>query len=498
MANFLKRIFVKNIDNVDNQEYFTEGLKKAHQDLDSTLFIDDDRQLTVRKKVEAKKGAETSKENKPKDDLFLDDKEEEKKEPVPSPTIKVDKKKKVVEEAPPIKKPVVPIEEKKIEINTEAKTEPPTTVTKEQKPVVNLQLNESVRMVEQPIKQVKDDPNKPKIEVVKEVKELGKTLNDSKIKETFPIEINTKDIEKRISELEDLVYDYSDKIYKSEDKKEIDYYIKELYKIIEEINSLLKKLDDGKELVKIDELKVSNKEEFLANYEKLSTKLVKLQKEYVEKEIDAANIKRDLVEDDDKEKDKKMLEVDRQAKEVEYFQKKIDNDLYYMFHLKSRIEEITETRQRVERTYVGVQRAMNNLVRGLALATLLPGPVRLLAIVGAHIGATIRLATEMVNPTYVERAYQENVVTEEIIETTRTIDDSDIYKAEKDLDEIIKDFDYLMKECYKLFNENPKYKDLFDELKEIKSVLDYQKQELIDLQKTSSKQLVLQKEPIKE
>ena len=513
MATLLKKIFVKNLDNVENQDIFTEELKKSeHDNLDSTLNIEGEK-LTVRKKGQDKKESAPLEKQKHKDkqdeelfnDDYIDNKDSRKKEKTEDKKAEKKIEPKGTEEniitndVKPIFEPVLSFEKEPRKIETETKKELhpelPTTIDKiEKKPEVTIELEKTVKSVDELSSPIKEE-KKPKEEVTKVVKDLNNNLSIDNLKKSPNIYIDTKEIELKLRELEDLVYNYSNLIYKSDDKDEIDYYIKQLYEIIEEINNLLKKLHKENELIKVDGLKITNKDEFLTNFERLTNKLETVKKEYVDKEIEAANIKRDIIEDRDKEKDKKMLEVDRQAKEAEYFQKKIKNDLYYLINTKKTIDQITETRERVQRTYVGVRRAMNNLYNGLMAATMLPGPLAFFAIMGAHIRATIELAREMVNPRYVENVYEETVVTR-ITDTTRTIDDSDFYKAEKDLDEIIKDFDYLMKECYRLFNENPNYKDLFDELQEIKALLDSQKQELTDLQKSSSKELVLQREPI--
>ena len=510
MANFLKRIFVKNIDNVDNQEYFTEELKKGDETLDSTLYIEGER-LTVRKDNTAKKNPQALGKEKPKpkktdedlEEIFLEgkerNKEEDKKtvkpktpedvkkgEPVPTPVIE------------PEKEPVLPKERNPFEVNTEPKTEVKTEVPirrqEEKKPVVNLQVNETVRKPEEVKKEM---DTSPKIEAVKVVKDVTHQLPSNVIDFDKRIDLYAVYFEKRIKELEDQVHDYSDKIYKSEDKDEVDYYIKELYRILKEIDDLVKKLDEGIEIIKFDNPIVLNKEDFLKHYEYLTNKLDVLQKEYVNKEIETAEIKSKLIEETDKDKDEKKLEADRPAKEVEYFQHKMENDLYYITNIKKRVDEITETRERVQRTYVGVRRVLNTLANGLAVATMLPGPLAMLAVIGAQLRAFVGLAGQMVNPQYEEHRYEETIVTP-VVTNTASLDDYEFYQAEKDLDEIIKDFDYLMNECYRLFNEDPKYKDLFDELKNIKAILDSQKQEIMDIQKTTAKQLILKREPIED
>ena len=68
------------------------------------------------------------------------------------------------------------------------------------------------------------------------------------------------------------------------------------------------------------------------------------------------------------------------------------------------------------------RRVMNTMMNGLALATVLPGPLAMLALIGTQIRTAIGLARQMINPTYEEHRYEESVVVEEITSVNRKIE----------------------------------------------------------------------------
>ena len=424
-----------------------------------------------------------------------------------------DKKEKTVEEI----KPVVDKKEPRMlfGIKEEPRKEPIPQVTsfkpeekkvikEENKPVINVPVIDNSKITKKPIREIKPGPV---TEIINESKKVDNTKEDKDTLELNIKEIENKindrlynsnyifidRIEKDIKELEDKVLSLQDKIINSDDPKEIEEYIKELKRIIEKINEILKELDRVNELIDIKVEDIKNEDEFLLKFDTYTNKLKKLEKEIIPKVEDEANIKTKLLEDLEKANEDKLSELDKQSLELELISKKLENDLNFYVELTKEIQRTTEVTERVERTYDGLNRLMNTFMHNMLLVSLVPHILRGPALTLAHINSTLNIAGEMLNPTFIEhRVYDRKVTVEE--ESDLVLDASEIKDIKKQVDDIGKKLDYIMSEVSKTFKGyEDKYKEIFDKLKDAKSIIDKQLEQINTLEKEKVKVLKIEK-----
>lgn len=398
-----------------------------------------------------------------------------------------------------IEKPKVE-EKQKEEIKQELKTEPKEVIK------------------EQPVQEQKQDfIPVPKTEEKQEVKENTskgiEVLNEKqknklqKLQARKIIDVYEKQLKDIRYELRNLIIEYNtlvgeeDKVLKSKEEE----------KILERLNQIIKKIEELKDKIRIEDLDKYDDnyiytliEGYLEDFK--DKKLIKEIKDsplyiLISEKLDEFDKKKEKFKGQIEEK-KENLETDEKELEElkeKYFKiEKINKDLESFYkeqeeilrEMQAKIDKAVTVTEKVQVRVEYMNRQSKGLLRNLTAIMLIPGPrgaKALAAMTAIYVGLT----RSMLEPKTVTKKYKEITVydySKEIEKNIKKIDETskDLSKTNKDIDSIIKE---IKEEFSQYIGVIPECDELLSNLNKVKSNIEEKEYELEKIKDKQEKEL---------